>query len=497
MLANGFGDPVLAGGDACGQLLREIDWSRNPLGPPTTWPKELRTLVSVMLGSNQPVLIVWGRELTTLYNDGYAAMCGKRHPAALGKPFSDLWYEIWDSVKPILADAYQGIGTRMDDIQFTMLRNGYPEETHFSFSYTPVRDEAGAVLGMFCVCAETTEQVMLRRHAEFERERLRLMFEQAPAAIAMLEGPDYVFTFANPSFEKLMGYRSVVGKPVLDVVPEVESQGFLAMLNQVYETGNPHVGSGVPYAIGEASDPAPRPGFVDYVYQPLRGAHGKVTGIFVQAQDVTDRVEARASQELRNRELGHRLKNQLAVVMAIVSQTLRSASDSAEASERINGRLVALSKAHDVLLKASDAAAAVAEIVGGVLSLHDTGEGCRFDAGGPPMIIAPRPAMSLSLILHELATNAVKYGALANDSGRVAIRWNIERDTGGDCFVLTWGETGGPAVGNSGKPGIGSRLIRAGLQGTIRNEVVVDFHPDGLFCSIRADAASITPDPQT
>jgi PAS domain-containing protein len=197
---NWASDPVLSGGDECGRLLRELDWSKNPLGPPASWPKELRTLVSVMLGSSQPVLIVWGNEQTTLYNDGYAAMCGSRHPAALGNPFSELWFEIWDQVEPILANAYRGIGTRMDDIQFTMFRNGFPEETHFSFSYTPVRNEEGAVLGMFCVCAETTDQVLGRRREEIERDRLKQMFEQAPAVIAMLEGPDHVFAFANRAY---------------------------------------------------------------------------------------------------------------------------------------------------------------------------------------------------------------------------------------------------------------------------------------------------------
>ncbi|TGN37464.1 histidine kinase, partial [Klebsiella oxytoca] len=87
----------------------------------------LKTLVGVMLGSQQPMLIVWGEAHITLYNDGYAPMCGARHPHALGRPFDEVWHDIWDQVEPILSRAYAGEATHMDDISFTMHRNGYPE----------------------------------------------------------------------------------------------------------------------------------------------------------------------------------------------------------------------------------------------------------------------------------------------------------------------------------------------------------------------------------
>ena len=92
------GPGFLAGGGVCGALMRALDWSATPLGPPSAWPQALATLVGVALGSRQPMLIVWGKERTTLYNDGYAEMCGARHPAALGRPFDELWHDIWDQV---------------------------------------------------------------------------------------------------------------------------------------------------------------------------------------------------------------------------------------------------------------------------------------------------------------------------------------------------------------------------------------------------------------
>ncbi len=162
----------LEGGVEMGERMRAYDWSASPLGCPQTWPQPLRTLVAVMLGSQQPMFVAWGPERIMLYNDGYAPMCGKRHPAALGKPFAEVWYDIMDTVGPILDKAYAGESTHMDDITYVMHRNGYPEETHFAFSYTPVRDESGRVAGMFCVCTENTQQVLAQRALARAQERL-------------------------------------------------------------------------------------------------------------------------------------------------------------------------------------------------------------------------------------------------------------------------------------------------------------------------------------
>ncbi|RYD47933.1 MAG: hybrid sensor histidine kinase/response regulator, partial [Sphingomonadales bacterium] len=153
----------LSADGAMNTLVRGHDWSATPLGTAEHWPTALKTLLGVMIGSPQPMLLVWGAAQTTLYNEGYAAMLGGRHPGALGQAFGDVWFDIWDQVEPILSRAYAGEPTYMSDIEFLMRRNGYLEETHFDFSYTPVRDEAGAVIGMFCVCTETTERVAVEK----------------------------------------------------------------------------------------------------------------------------------------------------------------------------------------------------------------------------------------------------------------------------------------------------------------------------------------------
>ncbi|MBF0373037.1 MAG: PAS domain-containing protein [Alphaproteobacteria bacterium] len=167
---------LFADGGEIGGLMRSYDWSTNPLGPSADWPQPLRTLVALMLGSNQPMFIAWGPERIILYNDRYAPLLGNRHPRALGRHFYDVWFDIRPQIQPIMERAYAGKSTHMDDIAFTMCRHGYPEEAHFAFSYTPVRDDEGRVEGMFCACAETTGKVIAERAQTFRlhfEERLR------------------------------------------------------------------------------------------------------------------------------------------------------------------------------------------------------------------------------------------------------------------------------------------------------------------------------------
>ena len=285
----------LAGGGEAGALMRGLDWATTPLGLPESWPQALKTLVGVMLGSRQPMLIVWGKAHTTLYNDGYAAMCGARHPAALGRPFEALWHDIWDQVEPILSAAYAGEATHRDDIAFVMHRNGYPEETHFSFGYTPVRDEAGTVTGMFCACAETTAAVTAGRQMRAERERLTRLFEQSPSFVAVLAGPDHVFAFANPAYRRLVAHRDVLGKPVREALPEIEGQGFFERLDAVYRSGETYRAYAAPVTLLREPGGTPEQRFLDFVYQPMRDASGAITDVFVEGSDVTERVQGTAA----------------------------------------------------------------------------------------------------------------------------------------------------------------------------------------------------------
>jgi hypothetical protein len=166
----------LAGGGEMGARMHAHDWSASPLGPPERWAQPLKTLAGVMLASNQPMFVAWGPRRAMLYNDSYAEVLGLKHPGALGRPFDRVWSEIWDELEPIMARCYAGEPIQMDDIALVVHRHGRPEETHFAFSYTPVRDEEGRVAGVFCPCMEITAKVLADRRRAFRlglEDRLR------------------------------------------------------------------------------------------------------------------------------------------------------------------------------------------------------------------------------------------------------------------------------------------------------------------------------------
>lgn len=484
-------DPILQAGGECGAILRSFDWTRSPLGVPSSWSPQLRTTVGLALGSVQPMLIVWGPDQITLYNDGYAAMCGKRHPAGLGLPFRNLWFDIWDDVEPILGRAYNGVGTQMDDIQFTMHRNGYPEETHFAFSYTPVRADDGAVLGMFCACAEITGHVISRREHRKESEMLKRVFEQAPGSVAVLHGPDHVFEMANASYERMVGRDDLVGKTLLEALPEIARQGFVDLLDTVYRSGETYAATNKPITLLRWSDGKPEDRLVDFVYQALRDADGKVDGVFVQALDVTDRVQSERQQEILNQELAHRMKNQLAMVQAIVSQTMRTADDLAGARKSITDRIQVLGRAHDMIQVGVGGRTNVTQIAEAVVNLHSDMRNKQFTIEGPAVSLGSKQALSLSLILHELATNAFKHGALSVEDGHIDLRWEVETRDGIEHFVLDWVERNGPKVAEPTATGSGSRLIKAGLAGAVRCSSESHYAPDGFRFRLTADLSSL------
>lgn len=146
--------------------MRTHDWSRSLLGPAAAWPQPLKTLVGVMLAASQPMFVAWGPERILLYNDAYAALMADRHPAALGRPFFDVWHDILDECVPLFEQVFAGEPVHMDDIELRPDRPGRPREAHFAFSYTPVRDAGGEVAGLFCVCSETTDQVFAERRRD-------------------------------------------------------------------------------------------------------------------------------------------------------------------------------------------------------------------------------------------------------------------------------------------------------------------------------------------
>ncbi len=167
----------LTGGGETGELLRAKDWSQSPLGPVERWPQSLLTSLSICLDSRFPIVMYWGPEFVVLYNDAYSTILGSKHPWALGQRCRDCWAEIWETIGPMLEGVVRtGVATWSNDLLLLLNRFGYAEECYFSFSFSPVRVEAGAVGGVFTAVIETTENVIGER-------RLRTLRDLAAQAV--------------------------------------------------------------------------------------------------------------------------------------------------------------------------------------------------------------------------------------------------------------------------------------------------------------------------
>ena len=281
-----------------GALMRTHDWSATPLGTPATWPQSLRSVVELMINSRYPMFVAWGDDLTFLYNDGYAPLLGAKHPAALGKKFHDIWFDIWDDISPLIERAMGGEATYRENLHLVTDRHGFPEDTWFSFSYSPIRKESGAIAGMFCAVVETTDKMLADRRLAAQVERQRRLFEQAPGFICISHGPEHVYEFVNPAYARLCGTRDFIGKTVREALPEIADQGFYELLDTVYATGQRHVAENVGVSMSRTPGADIEERFVNFIYEPVIDEAGDVTGIFTQGHDVTDAHDAQEARRV-------------------------------------------------------------------------------------------------------------------------------------------------------------------------------------------------------
>jgi PAS domain S-box-containing protein len=283
------------------ERIRSHDWAATPLGDAGGWPQPLKTLVELMVGSMQPMFMAWGPSMTWLYNEAFIPILGKKHPGALGRPALDeVWSEAREVLTPLFERVFAGEAVHMSDFALMLDRDGRLEEAHFSFSYTPARDESGEVAGLFGVCTEITEQVLAQRRRAAEQARQRLLFEQAPSFMCMLEGPDHVFTFQNRAYRALFNGAPWMGRPAREAFPEAAAQGYIERLDEVYATGQRYVARSAPVQFRRRDGGPLEERLLDFIYEPMFDDAGRVTGIFCDGYDVTE--TRRAEQALRENE---------------------------------------------------------------------------------------------------------------------------------------------------------------------------------------------------
>ncbi|MES2887885.1 MAG: ATP-binding protein [Pseudomonadota bacterium] len=309
-------------------------WVETPLGPLDQWPLCLRVAVGICLNSRSPMFVWWGEQAINIYNDAYIPVLGKRHPEAFGRPAQQVWHDIWPVLQPqVEAVMQRGEATWNERQLLVMERNGYTEETFFTWSYSPIYDEHGVIRGLHCACTEETPRVLaererdaLIRSASDSAEVLQTWFDNSPGFVALLRGPEFVFELANRAYYQLVGHRELIGLPVWQALPEVKNQGFEELLRHVYENGEPFTGRALPVAIQAEQGGPVETHLINLSYEPVRDPDGRVVGIFVQGYDVTEQIRAVEALEQADRRkdeflatLAHELRNPMAPVRHAVT----------------------------------------------------------------------------------------------------------------------------------------------------------------------------------
>jgi len=229
----------------------------------------------------------------------------------------------------------------------------------------------------------------------------------------------------------------------------------------------------------------------DIAVTPVGGQHGHPERVLAASRDITELKLTEARQTLLMQELSHRMKNTLAMVQAVAAQTLRNAGSLEAAGEALAARLLALAQAHDVLLQGSFAAASLVGLVEGAVSLHGDGVSGRFRVEGADVTLGPRHGMVLALMLHELGTNAAKYGALSVPDGQVMITWTVAETDDGATLRFRWEEVGGPPVSPPTRTGFGTRLIARSLAHSFGGTAQLSYPTTGAVLTFEAPLAAV------
>ncbi|MBB4067201.1 PAS domain S-box-containing protein [Gellertiella hungarica] len=304
----------LAGDGETARLTAEFDWSGTSVGPIENWPRHMRSTVGLMMRSPVPMVTLWGEDGVMIYNDGYAAICGGRHPEVLGAKVREAWPEVADFNEHVMKTCLAGGTLAYRDQEMILFRNkGMPEQVWLDLDYSPIPDEDGKPVGVIAIVVETTPKVRAERLLRGQKDRLRQMFEQAPGFVATLFGPDHVFDMANNAYRSLIDNRDVIGKPLREALPEVVDQGFIELLDRVRTSRQPYLGRGVRVLLNRRDGGPPDERFLDFIYQPVVDDDGVTSGIFVQGHDVTE--QRLAEEALRDSETRFRLVAQDAPVM--------------------------------------------------------------------------------------------------------------------------------------------------------------------------------------
>jgi len=465
-----------------GALIAAHDWSQTELGPIAGWPASLKSAISMILAATPAMALLCGRQGLLIYNQAYAEVCGKRHPAVLGCSVLTAWPEAAAFNGHVLDVCLGGESLAFHDTPLTLTRNGFPEQTWFDLNYSPLRDEDGNIIAVFAVVSEVTSLHLAQDELHSRQERFSHALNAA-GVIGIWDwhfDTDLMFTDARfADFYSVDATRASTGAPRAEFDAHVHPDDRAYVEEETQRVA----ASGGDLSIEHRL--IGRDGSVRWVMVRGTGfpdADGQPARLSGAAVEITNRKKAEEARRLLIRELHHRIKNTFAVIAGMVTMTARSAADVGEMADVLRGRLVALAAAHELIRPAITAEVGhteqttLADLFTAILTPHLYSPE-QFTLTAPSVEIGVTAATSLALVLHELATNAAKYGALSTSKGHLDVTARFD-DT---KLELDWIESGGPSV--AGPPrhqGFGSRLASMSIVGQLAGSIDFQWKETGL-----------------
>ncbi|MBN9042437.1 MAG: hypothetical protein BGP05_14640 [Rhizobiales bacterium 62-47] len=334
-------------------------------------------------------------------------------------------------------------------------------------------DETGKPWRMPGVAVDISD----RKRAELASARLAAIVESSDDAI-ISKNLDGIITSWNIGAQRLFGYsaQEVIGKSLTLLIPDDrqdEEPDILARIRNGERVE--HFETIRRRKDGSLAD-------ISLTVSPIRNSDGHVIGASKIARDISERKAAERLNDTLLREMKHRLKNNLSTVLAIARQSFRGHGSESDDFRKFEARLLALSNGHDLITRDNWESAKLKDVVAQLLTMHGRQ---RFETDGPDLRLSPKSALALRLALHELATNAAKYGALSVPTGRVFIKWSIKHDSS-TGLIFRWQEQNGPEVRPPSRKGFGSQLIERVLAGELQGKAQITFDPTGIVCEIDA-----------
>jgi len=459
-----------------GQEIARFDWRSVGL-PLDAWPMALRHAVSIVLRSALPMFVLWGPEGRMIYNMAYLEILGPRQSAAMGRPFFEVWREVSPGGREVLEAAFRGIPSVYHETPLRLVYDGKAEERWFSFWQTPVVGADGRVGGILSGCIDVTERVRHRMELKDREAHLTLALAAAQIAPWVVDHRTDE-PISSPELNRMLGFaedaRPTMAELTAGYYPG-ELERLQAAANEALDSGQSHYE--IEYRHIRAGDGAVR--WLLLRAHIERSPDGEPVRTIGVVADMTPRKEAEERLRLLAREVDHRANNLLTVVQGLV--LLDCSSDVETFRDSLMGRIAALGHAHRLLSEGRWQGASLERLIREELAPYAEGERVQVRSANERVMLSPTVAQSVAMALHELATNAAKYGALSVPAGSVHLSCNR---TAPDRMTLVWQETGGPPVEPPSRKGVGLSVIRRAIATMPGGASRLEWLPAGLCCEI-------------